>query len=159
DGQLRPSRTSLDHARRRRILAQTFGPGAADATRCADALVSLLLPRPIQVPLSDRSARAASHWLAGFITLADWLGSDTRHFPYTAPAHDLATCWAARQEVGWTAVRDAGLTAARPALPKDFAALTGLPRPSPLQEWAAKVSLPPGPCLIVIEDVTGAGKT
>ena len=31
--------------------------------------------------------------------------------------------------------------------------------PSPIQLWAVTVALPPGPVLVVIEDVTGSGKT
>ncbi len=57
-------------------------------------------------------------------------------------------------------MHEAGLVPARPGPARAFADLTGLPfPPTAIQAWAETVPLPDGPLLILVEDVTGGGKT
>ncbi|HEU4628269.1 MAG TPA: CRISPR-associated helicase Cas3' [Gemmatimonadaceae bacterium] len=130
------------------------------ATTCADAVLSLLLPVPIDAPPpSEQQARIASWWVSGLTTVADWIGSNQRWFPYTAPDPDLAAYWSHARECACRAIAAAGVGAPRPSPLKSFTELTKRPTPSPAQAWASSVALPDGPVLVIIEDVTGAGKT
>jgi CRISPR-associated endonuclease/helicase Cas3 len=130
------------------------------AATCAEAIVALLLPTPIAAPPpSEQRTRIASWWVSGLTTVADWIGSNQRWFPYTAPDPDLAAYWSHAKDCACRAVAAAGVSAPRPAPLKSFAELTNRSTPSPAQEWASSVALPDGPVLVIIEDVTGAGKT
>lgn len=142
-------------------LTRDFGPGVDAALVCRDAFLELLLPQPIGAPgVTCAMADAASHWIAGLITVADWVGSSQRWFPYVRADIDPATYWAKARENAARAVSAAGLVSARPSPVGGFAALTGKPgNPTPLQSWALSVPLPDGPSLFILEDVTGAGKT
>lgn len=153
----RPVRS--EHARP--AIDSLFGPDARrEAVACADAVITLLLPEPIAaVPPGEERARIASWWVSGLMTVADWIGSNQRWFPYTAPTLHLAEYWALARERARHAVEAAGVAAPRPSALRSFAELTNRPTPSPAQEWASSVALPDGPLLVVLEDVTGAGKT
>ena len=150
---------------RPQVLRQRFPAAAREAARqCADAMVCLLCPEAVRaVPLPPWHARVASWWVAGLMTTADWIGSGERWFPYTAPIPadaDLETYWAHARAAAARAVLESGLVAPPTAPIRPFARLTGLDRsPTPVQNWAQAAPLPAGPCLVVIEDVTGAGKT
>ncbi|MHB1224473.1 MAG: CRISPR-associated helicase Cas3', partial [Gemmatimonadaceae bacterium] len=52
-----------------------------------------------------------------------------------------------------------GIAAPRLAGLRTFAELTKKLTPTPAQKWASRVKLPDGPVLVILEDVTGAGKT
>lgn len=136
----------------------------ADSLACADALLALLCPEPVRAaPADPEAARLASWWVAGLMTVADWVGSGQRRFRYTAPRSDdptLAGYWAYAQDVARNAVRAAGLAPPPPAPRREFGALFGVTwPPTPAQAWAERVTIPDGPALFVVEDVTGAGKT
>ena len=104
---------------------------------------------------------SASWPLAGIAVVSDWLGSNTRWFPYCKPNWDLDTYWNERAlPQARRAVAASGL-----ATP-DVAAFGGVARlfpqishPTPLQEWSSSTPLSGGPQLFVLEDLTGAGKT
>lgn len=142
-------------------LKSDFGPGADDAAACRDALLDLLLPSPVEAPPPLRpQAKGASHWISGLVTLADWLGSSQRWFPYASPDISHPEYWELARKRASRAVDEAGLVSPRPVIGADFKRLTGKTTPpTPLQTWALGVSLPPGPLLFILEDVTGAGKT
>lgn len=147
------------------LVERTLGAaGVRAAVTCAEALLALLLPEPIDAPaLSAERARVASWWVSGLLTVSDWVGSHQEWFPYQAPfAGDdaLARYWEHARACAEHAVAEAGLRAVRAAPLRPFAELTGRVTPSPAQEWAAeRATLPAGPVLVILEDVTGAGKT
>ena len=97
------------------------------------------------------------HAVAGLAALADWIGSDTRFFPFAAPfasgydstAHRNAK--RALEEIRW----DPGTLATRSA--PDFAKLSGFPEPNPAQIMVGNVA--PSARLLILEAETGAGKT
>ena len=146
------------------LLETSFGlAGVGAATACTTALLEMLLPDAITAaPPSVEQARVASWWVAGLLTLADWVGSHQEWFPYCEPGVDadaLPRYWAHAQRCAERAVAVAGLRAVDPAPLRSFAELTRKAAPTPVQRRAAEMDLPPGPLLVVIEDVTGAGKT
>jgi CRISPR-associated endonuclease/helicase Cas3 len=136
-------------------------PEVRASRECGIALLRLLLPTPIDAEVPDtRRACTASWWLSGLVTLADWIGSNQDWFPYESATHSMGEYWQIARERAQRAVREAGVVSPTAAPSRSFQDLTGLERsPTPLQRWAASVSLPPGPVLILIEDVTGAGKS
>lgn len=132
------------------------------ASEFAAAMARLFQPSPLPLP-SERDVQALGWQLAGLTTLADWIGSRQAWFPYVAPqavADPAAYLWGHAVPRAFFAITAAGLTAAKPA---PFGGIRGLfpgvSRPTPVQEWAEVVELPPGPILAVIEDLTGSGKT
>ncbi|HEY1177616.1 MAG TPA: CRISPR-associated endonuclease Cas3'', partial [Phytomonospora sp.] len=141
-----------------------FRQGLAAAERCTEAVLALLLPSAIVAPPPEESGvRLASWLLSGVLTVADWVGSNERWFPYTAPDPADATLqgyWARAQEQAQVAIREAGLIPSTPSPERPFAEIARRPdAPTPVQMWASRVALPGPPTLFVVEDVTGAGKT
>jgi CRISPR-associated endonuclease/helicase Cas3 len=124
-------------------------------------LLRLLSPEPLPRSLGRD---AALPWrLAGLTTLADWIGSSVRHFPYVLVDHfpGLATYWTeTARPAACRAVHAAGVSPQASAPFRGgmglFPALAQL---TPLQRWAETVVLPDGPMLAILEDITGSGKT
>ena len=122
---------------------------------------------------TGRNAKAigATAWLInGFITLADWIGSDADRFRYAcpSPSHDLAAInvaeyWQRAQAIATDAVAAAKTGAARPGTrsPPDIAFGGNVPAPlRPSQQALLDVALPnSSPPLFILEDATGSGKT
>ncbi len=102
-----------------------------------------------------------SWYLAGFCTLADWLGSNREHFPYCTDT------LSAQQYLDRHAFPNARKAIASSGLlPVDTANFPGprflfdfLKEPTPLQTACLELPLGNGPQLHILEDVTGAGKT
>ncbi len=102
------------------------------------------------------------HAWCGLVTLADWLGSDSRRFPLGSDAG--ADRMTAARRWAHEALSDLGLDAvpARHALgvvaPGYERVATGLV-PRPAQERMLEVPLPPSGGIVVLEAETGSGKT
>lgn len=112
-----------------------------------------------------------NHLVAGFVNLADWVGSTEQFFPLTPdPDLDPAQYWALAQQRADRACRDIGLminrrvTSLAPStiygqlFPGVFGPDTGN-RPTPLQKILAERALPEGGSCLVVESDTGSGKT
>lgn len=136
----------------------------AAATAHIQAMYALLQPAAL-VRRSEDQLTALAVGLSGLFVLADWIGSSEVWFGYTAPLRDddaFKNYWAHAQ----TAARHA-VSAARvaPAAISRFAGLaplfpkTRIETLSPVQTFAEVALLPDGPSLVIIEDVTGSGKT
>ncbi|MBK6781097.1 MAG: CRISPR-associated helicase Cas3' [Gemmatimonadetes bacterium] len=142
-----------------------FGNGGQAAAECcaADLIALLGSPTPACAGLEGDKARHASWWIAGMISLADWVGSHQEWFPYRGMTPeklmDLGEYWTLTRGLARQAVASAGLRPPKPSRARAFEALTGRTSPTPMQAWAQSVLLPDGPVLAIIEDVTGAGKT
>lgn len=150
------------------VVRRVFGAQSIVAARaCASALLDLLQPTPISVPSEPNFAhsRAASWWVAGLLTLSDWIGSNDNLFTYQLPDPnaDLSTnlweYWQVAQDRAATAVVQDGLVPPKSSALRSFTDLTNIGEPTPAQKWASTVSIPGGPVLFVLEDVTGSGKT
>lgn len=98
-----------------------------------------------------------AHLFAGLVQFADWLGSDTRFFPYAEAGED-------RNQWVWScaceAVQKIGFdpTPWRRALPStpNFSEIFNVPSPRPIQAKMAQPGLGP---LLILESETGSGKT
>ncbi len=135
------------------------------ATELADAIYAVFDPPGISPP--EEAVPTLSFALAGLAVLADWLGSNRHWFDFATPrsgeplVDELLRYWrdVARPEA-MRAVRQAGLI---PAQAAPFTSVKSLfphiDKPTPLQLFCEAVTLPDGPILFVIEDMTGAGKT
>ncbi len=104
-----------------------------------------------------------SSWLiAGIAMLADWIGSNQEWFDYHEPTLTLPQYWDEAGRRAKNALNKSGLTAALPAQVytlSDALPEIAEPEASPLQAWALRDAPIRGQSLIVIEDLTGAGKT
>lgn len=108
----------------------------------------------------DRFRRAS--WLfAGLAVTADWIGSNRDWFPYRPEASSLADYW--EKSALPQAQRALAVSGLLPVRASQFAGLKALwPNlltPTPLQALAEVLPLPARPQLVVIEEVTGGGKT
>lgn len=112
------------------------------------------------IDVEEANTRTASHVLAGAAVLADWIGSNQRWFRYQEPVDDLEGYWGKAQAVADRALQEAGVVSAAVGPRISYGSLIDeRATPTPMQEWAATVSLPRGGGLFLIEDETGSGKT
>lgn len=103
----------------------------------------------------------ASWLLAGFAILCDWLGSDADIFGYCADESiSLDDYWEKyAKPSAERAIAKSGILPAQASEPGTLHWLFGLQTPTPLQQQAEQLPLDPNPQLLILEDVTGAGKT
>lgn len=150
------------HGLSQRISQPALSDVASYVAACAelfDPAPSVPLPRGIDHRISQSS------WLvAGLAMLTDWIGSNAKPgwFPYLAPDHKLKDYWPIAQDRARRAIAQSGL--GRPTVASSYAlsnALPGTTSPAatPLQVWAEQEAAITGQSLVVIEDLTGAGKT
>lgn len=119
--------------------------------------------------LDETSLRPLSWLAAGLFVLADWIGSNGTWFPPCPEADDLRAYWPLARQRADAALTRAGVLPAAPSPATDFATLLPhlacaraphLPRaPRPMQQAVLALPAPTGPELLVLEDVTGGGKT
>lgn len=142
----------------RQIEPAIGAPALAEALRILQSITTLL-PPPGSVRLSRAASKALSWQASGLITLADWVGSDATFFGPGGPG-ELAAYFDNAQDMALQALASKGLlpqrVTSRPGL---GSVAPSIARPHPMQQWADTVSIPDDPCLAVIEDVTGSGKT
>ncbi len=111
-----------------------------------------------------KSAWRFSWSFAGFAVLCDWLGSDSKFFPFEPTVADQASVdhyqrTIVRQRAA-KAVSESGVLPQSVPKRNGFAQL--FPQwsaPSPLQSIVDRSALGPGAQLFVLEDLTGSGKT
>ncbi|OGG98789.1 MAG: CRISPR-associated helicase Cas3' [Candidatus Lambdaproteobacteria bacterium RIFOXYD1_FULL_56_27] len=99
-----------------------------------------------------------SWWWAGFTQLADWLGSSIDFFPFESGWVDLEDYRQRARLLARRAVEQAGLTDSAKTKGQGTQGLFGF-APNPMQAWAERVSLSPGANLLILENLTGSGKT
>ena len=146
-------------------LKRQFPPAVAeDLAATLAELRALFLPQGLAGRLDpdeflDRSPLAS--WLfAGLAVEADWLGSNPTFFPPNRQDHSARSYFEQiALPAAVTAVAAAGLTEQPLSAPRRFAQLWPAYQATPLQQLADSLELAPGPQLIVIEEVTGGGKT
>lgn len=106
------------------------------------------------LPASPRFA----HAFAGLVQLADWLGSDTRYFPYSEAGEDRVQTsrGLARKAVIALGLDAEDMRCRLLELAPDFGAVFGSNVPYPAQTAMADDALGP---VVVLEAETGSGKT
>lgn len=104
--------------------------------------------------------QAFQHAFAGLVMLADWLGSDVRHFPY---AEDLGDRMPLARERAQRAVREIGLDVrlARTSLGEKPPSFDAISEYTPREAQAKTMALPSSQAgeLAILEAETGSGKT
>ncbi|WP_461208207.1 CRISPR-associated helicase Cas3' [Desulfocurvus sp. DL9XJH121] len=159
-----------------RTLVPGFNNGLTGAARAlADGLAELFLHGhapgfvPVRIvpelaeTLDEESLRPLSWLAAGLFVLADWIGSNGTWFPPCPAARDLTTYWPQALKRADTALSQAGVLPVAPSAFTDFHCL--LPHldaalgPRPMQAAVLDLPEPGGPELLILEDVTGGGKT
>lgn len=107
-----------------------------------------------------RRLQQQSWLLAGITTLADWLGSDEHYFPFISQPMSLQQYWPLaleRAEASLSRIPSSPNVSHYEGYQRLFPFIHRL---TPLQQHAATLPVDtPGPRLIILEDVTGAGKT
>lgn len=123
------------------------------------AQVCSIVPPPTDLVLTEEQAQQISWQASGLITVADWVGSDSDYFG-PGPVEDLVEYYEAAQGTARRALAEKGLipqpSTSVPGLTAVAPTITAL---RPMQAWVDRVALPEGPCLVIIEDATGSGKT
>lgn len=130
------------------------------------AMMERLLPIPSRAAWRDSdpqrleaASKTFSWWLSGLTVLADWLGSNTDYFPYRETPQDFDAYWQHALRQADQALDASGVLPQPGARAKSISELFSIPSPTPLQDLAQTLPLAAGPQLLVLEDVTGAGKT
>lgn len=136
------------------IMRDCGAQALADARLAVKTLVALW-PEARLAGLTEAEALRLSWWLPGLVAAADWIGSNTKWFVPCAAGPDFADYLSGAREKAGHAVKEAGLAGALPSA-RPFRPFPVL---RPMQAACAKMVLPEGPMLAVIEDETGAGKT
>ncbi len=154
----------IDTSQHSPVLEDVYCAGALKAATSFSGKVFALAPHAAtpEEPTTSAQLKMASWWVAGFMTLADWIGSSQEYFPYTQPdANDpsLDGYWRGACEKAAQAVQAAGLTPPAVSRRLGYQALTKLSTPTPLQIQTEEVNIGSGSLLAIIEDATGAGKT
>lgn len=139
------------------IARDDYDP-AAQLSRIAAALQCFLPDAFLDGGLPLPDAPHFAHCFAGLVQLADWLGSDTRFFPFSELGEDRLATSRSRAR---TAVRAIGLDVApyRQLLVRTspaFADVFDAPAPYPSQAAMADEGLGP---VVMLEAETGSGKT
>ena len=146
-----------------RDMHGAFPSAAVDAACAFRKHVLDLFPERTALPepdLDDRRLAILSWAVAGLTVVADWIGSRREWFCYEKPDDSLVDYWPRAQSKAADAVAKAGILPATAntnlriehLLPKNKV-------PSPLQNVLANMTIPDGPVLTIVEDVTGSGKT
>lgn len=107
-----------------------------------------------------KKLKQQSWLLAGLSVLADWMGSNQRYFPLVSEVLPLSVYWQMAQSQAKQALKQLPAFSTRSAYQSWQTLFPFIEQLTPLQQQAADVDLSaPGPQLIILEDVTGAGKT
>ncbi|MES9993564.1 MAG: CRISPR-associated helicase Cas3' [Candidatus Thiodiazotropha sp.] len=145
------------------ICSDYFEPQDIDAVfEFVTDAARLLLPAESRMPQSGfEQNQLASWWLAGFVVLCDWLGSNTEYFKPESSVCSLSDYWNLAKERAKDAVAATELlpSTAAPLLDVKTLFSPKIEIVTPLQAHCESLELQSGPQMFLLEDVTGAGKT
>lgn len=123
-------------------------------------------PEAFEVPIQFPELPVIQHWFAGLVTLADWIGSNVKFFPYSESDEDRMIFARPRaQEV----LERMGLDP-RPhrsslweplsfSYQNELTASISSYEPTPAQKALGELPLPISGSLTILEEETGSGKT
>ncbi|MGI5862489.1 MAG: CRISPR-associated helicase Cas3' [Myxococcales bacterium] len=139
-------------------VARFFKGSEEDALAFAGAVVALF--GCVEIAWSEQSLSRSSWLFAGLTVLSDWIGSNRDWFPYQAEPMELSEYWRIARQQALRALQE---TRVMPCAPAWTTCITDLFEhvqcPSPVQELAWSLPLGDAPRLVMIEEVTGGGKT
>lgn len=110
------------------------------------------------VDLLQDTFQKYSWWLAGFVVLCDWLGSQMSALHMRQDMVALSAYWAETQKHAKTLVEELGFSGMSSGPEHSFSEFFSF-APTPLQQAVCNVPVSASPQLFILEDVTGAGKT
>ena len=147
-GQRWAASVGAHHGRIKGERVQLSEPWEEERTRLAAELVKAFGPLPDELPVE------ASQWfVAGLITVADWIGSDEKHFQQSASGdlrEQRLRAQMALEEIHWVSVRARHLNGFTDLFPE-------ISQPNDLQSTSVQAVNDPG--VYVIEGPMGSGKT
>lgn len=133
------------------------------ATHYLEALSELFpftLPQEWKTKAGRKCLKQHSWFFAGLVTLADWMGSDESQFPLLSSAMPLKDYWPLACEKAQQAILRMPPLSQHSHYQDHRALFPFIQTLTPLQQRASELDISaPGAQLIVLEDVTGAGKT
>ncbi len=114
---------------------------------------------PVTIALP--SSAEFQHLFTGIVMLADWLGSDTRFFPFSETTDDRMAFARKQAEL---ALKSIGLSCSEARERQNKIVATyersfGFAEPRDMQVRAGEVPIGEGPSLAILESETGSGKT
>jgi len=99
-------------------------------------------------------------FLAGLVSVADWIGSSEDYFPYAGEATDIPDYEKRSRQRAKTALQELGWLGWEPVRQQTtFQELFGFPKPRPLQEVTSSLAVTQEPSFLLIEAPMGEGKT
>jgi CRISPR-associated endonuclease/helicase Cas3 len=134
------------------------------AEASAGLFLKTVSSRTLDFSADTLTAFHRTSWLlAGLAVLSDWIGSDSRHFPFCTEPIPLEKYWNEYAlPYAEDAVRDAGILPSRVSEKIGMQALfPGISSPTPLQSHVSvcKIGESHSPRMVIIEEATGSGKT
>ena len=126
------------------------------------AHLSAAFPRAFEDTAPFFDDPSLQHALCGLVTLADWLGSDTRFFPYSEAPHDDRLAFARKRVADAATGIGLDIREARKALPSTcpgFDQIWQGYQPRQVQECILTEELCPDAEITIMEADTGSGKT
>jgi CRISPR-associated endonuclease/helicase Cas3 len=148
------------------VLAKHFSKQTqADAAGFCDAMTEFFgidLDVIGAIEQSHKQAMLETSWLiAGLCVLSDWLGSHTDYFEYQSESISLEDYWQKTAlPCAQQAVAEAGVLPAAIGPVADFSHLfPDIAQPTQLQNLCNSIELAEGPNFLILEDLTGSGKT
>lgn len=116
---------------------------------------------PLETKKLNKAAKALSWQLAGLTVLCDWTGSNQFFFKYDkSQTQSIADYWNKAKEAAKNAVKEMPLSGSKVEPYQSVQDLFPfISEPTPLQSYASLVQLLKAPQILILEDVTGAGKT
>ncbi|EED4362386.1 CRISPR-associated helicase Cas3' [Salmonella enterica subsp. enterica] len=133
------------------------------ATHYLEALSELFpftLPQEWKTKAGRKCLKQHSWFFAGLVTLADWMGSDETQFPMLSEPMSLKDYWPLACEKAQQAILRMPPLSQHSHYPDHRALFPFIQTLTPLQQRASELDISaPGAQLVVLEDVTGAGKT
>lgn len=113
-----------------------------------------------KIKSGKKKLRQHSWMFAGIMTLADWMGSDQENFPLLSTPMPLEEYWPIACEHARRALIGIPPLSSHREYSDHRALFPFIRTLTPLQQKASSLDISaPGPQLIILEDVTGAGKT
>ena len=124
-------------------------------------LIPILLPERPEFPTDNvPTIKLASWWLAGLAVLCDWLGSNTRFFPYQDELMPLSDYWKQTRKRAEQAINTTSILSCKPSFSLQMDKLievghTASIEPTPLQSLVSSKDISTSPDLFILEDATG----
>ncbi|WP_272700021.1 CRISPR-associated helicase Cas3' [Desulfovibrio sp. Fe33] len=126
------------------------------------AATFLTVPCPECAACEEDAFQPLSWFAAGLFVLADWVGSNEHWFAANAKWKGVGAYWPQARDRAAEAVAALGLAEAAPGDKDGFAELLPHLRgclPTPMQQAVLDLPAPAGPEMLIVEDLTGGGKT